>query len=145
MNKMDKEGAPSMEAIAAVIRRGDGRFLLVRRAEGISAAGYWTTVTGKPDPGEALAAALRREVREEVGLWVRAGEEVYRCPSHDQRWMIVWFETFLDDEAAAHAPLSLLEEEVAEARWLTAAEAARCEPIFPDTRRFFEGIGGDVA
>ncbi len=126
------------EAIAAVVRRDDGRYLLVRRARGVSAGGYWTTVTGKPDPGESLAEALRREVREEVGLSVTAGAELYRCDTHDRRFVIIWFEAALDEPASAYGPLSLLVAEIDQALWLTAQEAAGCDPMFPDTRRFFE-------
>ena len=128
---------PDREAVAAVIIRDDGRYLMIKRAAGIAAAGYWTTVTGKPEAGEPLASALEREVLEEVGLEARAGRELYRCPTHDHRWMLVWLEASLAT-GDGHSPLRLLASEVERARWVTASEAVDLEPIFADTRRFFE-------
>ena len=138
------EQSPKREAIAAVIKRDDGRYLMVRRAQGISAGGYWSTVTGKPEPGESLASTLRREVHEEVGLWVSAAGELYRCPTHNHLWTIIWFEAVLDEPERAYGPLRTLASEIEEAVWMTPREAARCDPMFPDTRRFFvELAGGD--
>jgi 8-oxo-dGTP diphosphatase len=121
-------------AVAAVIRRADARYLLVRRAAGIPAAGYWTPPTGRPEPGETLGQALIREVREEVGLDVTAGAEVHRCPTFDRTWILLWLEATLLNE---DAPIVLQAAEVAEARWVTAEEALALEPMFPATRTFF--------
>jgi 8-oxo-dGTP diphosphatase len=78
-----------------------------------------------------------REVREEVGLEVRAGAEVFRCRTEDGRFLIVWFEAELVAPAEDPA-LALLPAEVAEARWLTPGEALLLAPMFPRTREFFE-------
>lgn len=64
-----------MLGVSAVIVR-DGRVLLVRRARG-AFAGRWSLPGGKVEHGETLADALRREVREETGLDVRVGEQVW--------------------------------------------------------------------
>ncbi len=125
------------QAIAAVIRRDDGRYLLIKRGPDLSAAGYWTTVTGKPEAGETLADTVRREAAEEVGLSITAGRELYRCYSHNQAWLIIWFETTLDDPTAAYQPLRVDTHEVADTRWVTAEQAAALSPMFDDTRRFF--------
>jgi 8-oxo-dGTP pyrophosphatase MutT (NUDIX family) len=126
-------------AIAAVIRRDDGRFLLVRRADGRPAAGYWTPVTGRVEPGESLAQALEREVREEVGLRVVAGRELHRCPTSDGRFLLVWLEASIDEGEAARR-LVLQPDEVAEAAWLLPQEAVLRAPMFEATRAFFERL-----
>jgi len=50
---------------AAVVR--DGRVLAARRTSPPAAAGRWEFPGGKVEPGEQPAAALAREVREELG------------------------------------------------------------------------------
>jgi A/G-specific adenine glycosylase len=60
-----------IEAVVAVIEK-DGRFLVQQRAETGLLAGLWEFPGGKVDRGETLAAALRREVREELGVGIEA-------------------------------------------------------------------------
>jgi mutator protein MutT len=59
--------------VAAVIER-DGRFLLTRRQKGVHLEGMWEFPGGKIDPDETHAAALRREMREELDVDVSIGE-----------------------------------------------------------------------
>ena len=69
------EGRPlsrAIEVVAAVIEE-DGLFLLTRRQEGTHLAGMWEFPGGKIEPGETHAAALRREIREELGVEVEVG------------------------------------------------------------------------
>jgi ADP-ribose pyrophosphatase YjhB (NUDIX family) len=56
---------PKLVAVTIAVR--DGRVLLARRAIE-PAHGYWTFPGGYVDWGEDVAAAARREMREEVGL-----------------------------------------------------------------------------
>jgi 8-oxo-dGTP diphosphatase len=58
-------------AVGAVVRRGD-EVLLIRRARG-AAVGQWSIPGGRVEFGEALKAAVAREVLEETGLEVRVG------------------------------------------------------------------------
>lgn len=125
-------------AVVAIVRRDDGRYLMVQRAPGIRAAGYWTPVSGRPEAGEALPQAALREVAEEVGLRVVVGEELLRCQAEGGApYFLVWY-------AATPVPgtdpdaLCLDAAEVAQACWLTAAQAAGLTPMFDSTRRFFE-------
>ncbi|HEU4409141.1 MAG TPA: NUDIX hydrolase [Polyangiaceae bacterium] len=127
-------------AVAAALAREDGRYLLVRRAPGRPAAGYWTPVTGRPEPGETLEAALAREVYEEVGLQVRVGREVYRCPAEGANYLLVWFEARPTPRPDAGVRLDT--REVSEARWLTPREALALEPMFEATRAFFRALAG---
>lgn len=62
--------AAPIEVVAAVIERPDGSFLLAQRPPGKVYAGYWEFPGGKVDPGEALGAALARELHEELGIEV---------------------------------------------------------------------------
>jgi 8-oxo-dGTP diphosphatase len=61
-----------------VIRREDGRVLLLRRAPGVATdAGRWELPGGKMAYGETLEDALAREVEEETGIAVRVGQPVH--------------------------------------------------------------------
>jgi 8-oxo-dGTP diphosphatase len=60
---------PQVVVGAAIVR--DGRVLAARRTTPASAAGRWEFPGGKVEPGESEAAALAREVREELGVRIR--------------------------------------------------------------------------
>jgi 8-oxo-dGTP diphosphatase len=57
-----------IEVAAAVIQRPDGAFLLAQRPAGKVYAGYWEFPGGKIEAGEPPAAALARELHEELGI-----------------------------------------------------------------------------
>ncbi len=59
-------------AVGAVIVE-DGSLLLVQRAND-PGAGRWAVPGGRVEPGETLAEAMVREVREETGLEVAVGD-----------------------------------------------------------------------
>jgi 8-oxo-dGTP diphosphatase len=58
-----------------VIER-DGAILITRRPPGTHLAGFWEFPGGKPDPGEALDQALRREIAEELGVEAHVGDKI---------------------------------------------------------------------
>jgi len=62
---------PTIRVVAAVIYDSLGRVLIAERPAGKSLAGCWEFPGGKVEDGESGAAALRRELLEELG--VRAG------------------------------------------------------------------------
>jgi len=59
-----------VDVAVGVLLRSDGRFLLTSRPEGKVYAGYWEFPGGKLEPGESVAAALARELHEELGIEV---------------------------------------------------------------------------
>jgi A/G-specific adenine glycosylase len=56
-----------IEVVVAVVEK-DGRVLIQERPAGGLLAGLWEFPGGKVEPGEGLTAALRREIREELGV-----------------------------------------------------------------------------
>jgi A/G-specific adenine glycosylase len=66
-----KLGIEKIEVVVAVIEK-DGRVLLQERPAGGLLAGLWEFPGGKVEPGEGLTAALRREIREELGAGLTA-------------------------------------------------------------------------
>ena len=56
---------PVITVVAAIVEAG-GTVLITRRLRGTHLEGMWEFPGGKVDPGESHAAALRREIREEL-------------------------------------------------------------------------------
>jgi len=102
--------------VAAIIRRGN-QILITRRFDNVHLPGFWEFPGGKVEPGEALDAALAREIREELGVTIRIEDE-YFTVEHTYPLRIVRIHFFncslLDGEPK---PL-----EVADMRWVEASE-----------------------
>ena len=61
-------------AVGMIRHPGDGRVLLASRPSGKVYAGWWEFSGGKREPGEAIEAALSRELQEELGLSILEAE-----------------------------------------------------------------------
>ena len=68
--------SPRIVVTAAVIER-DGAFLVTRRPSGVHLEGYWEFPGGKIEPGESRAAALAREIAEELDTPIAVGRELF--------------------------------------------------------------------
>ncbi len=60
--------AQLVDVAVGVLCRADGRVLLAQRPAKKVYSGYWEFPGGKVEPGEAVAVALAREIREELGV-----------------------------------------------------------------------------
>jgi len=58
--------------VACALIDADGRVLIAQRPEGKSMAGLWEFPGGKPEADESPEGALIRELKEELGIDVRA-------------------------------------------------------------------------
>ncbi|RMQ43622.1 hypothetical protein ALQ04_02925 [Pseudomonas cichorii] len=67
---------------AAVIRGADGRILIAKRADTQHQGGLWEFPGGKVEDGEAVQAALSRELQEELGIGVTAARPLIKI-QHD--------------------------------------------------------------
>lgn len=74
------------DSVAAVIFTPDGRYLLQRRENipGISFPDTWGLFGGACDPGESAAAAIRRELEEELDFRPPALREVLTATFDDR-------------------------------------------------------------
>jgi len=71
-----------LHVAAAVIRGTDGRVLIARRPEYKHQGGLWEFPGGKVEAGEAVDAALARELHEELGIRVTAARPLIQV-RHD--------------------------------------------------------------
>jgi len=122
----------------ALIRDRKGRILLIRRAMSCkNFKGKWELPGGKPDPGETIDAALRREVKEETGLALRdmylAGVAEAKIPRY--RIVYVIFET-----RAKPGKVKLSEENTA-STWAGLQEAMQLD-LCPGIDPLLHGLAG---
>src|SRR6476659_7756201 len=68
---------PVIKVVAAVIER-NGQILVGQRRKSDSHGLKWEFPGGKVEKGEAPAAALARELEEELGIQARVGREIVR-------------------------------------------------------------------
>ena len=101
------------------------RYLLLRRSEEKDfGGGAWECVTGRVDQGEGFAEAVRREVREELGIEVQVDSllgvmHFYRGVATPGNELVgVYFACSVEEPG----PIRLSWEH-SEARWVTAEEA----------------------
>lgn len=69
-----------LPVVAAAVVRG-GQVLIARRPEHLHQGGLWEFPGGKREPGETAAAALHRELREELGIEPLAARRLI-CITH---------------------------------------------------------------
>jgi 8-oxo-dGTP diphosphatase len=74
-------GVPHLRVVAAVISRSD-RYLITQRRPSAVLPGLWEFPGGRVEEGESDAEALKREVRERVGVEIDVGACIGRR-THD--------------------------------------------------------------
>ena len=120
---------PIREAVRCLIVDSDGRALLVRYAHSRAKSHWLFPPGGGLEPGEDHDAAIRRELREElgrddltIGPWIGRRCHTFwlsRWMTQQERWVLCRAEHF--DVDAAHVAL-LAAEGVQEMRWWSAGE-----------------------
>jgi 8-oxo-dGTP diphosphatase len=115
--------------VAAAILVESGRVLVTQRKVGAHLQGLWEFPGGKVQPGEDPREALRRELREEIGIDASVGEIVdvtfYRYEDLGKAVLLLFFEA--RREAGSPEPSAL---DVAAWAWAAGFEldAARFPP-----------------
>lgn len=119
--------------VGAIVVR-NGRVLLVRRGRPPN-AGQWAIPGGKQRLGETLQQAAEREIREETGIVIRAGEPVYTFEhmERDANGAIRYHYVVVDLAADYVGGEPEAGDDAAAARWVAWEEMAAL-PLNPSTR-----------
>ena len=126
------------DGVVAILRDEAGRYLFIRRGLQLKRApGWWCFVGGEVEPGESLETAAAREVREEVGLRIAVRDRVHQSLSPNGEFRLHWFTTTLEPAGQEPVPSAT---EVAEWRWLSAAEGLGLDPILPGLKSWLEEL-----
>lgn len=125
------ETPPDRRAVVAVIRRGES-FLVIKRSQQVIAPGAFCFPGGGLEGSETCEMAIRRELREEIGVECRPIREVWRGRTPwnvDLAWWLV--------ELSEGAELTANEAEVASTHWVTLEEMLTLEPLLESNRDFY--------
>ena len=127
-------------AIGGVVFK-DGGVLLVRRGKP-PALGEWAIPGGSVELGETLKQAVEREIREETGITVRAGEICYtfEAVKRDDDRRVQFHYVIIDLMAEYLSGEPLPASDVTEAAWLTARDLAD-RPVNTTTLELLEKLG----
>ncbi len=124
--------APRVAAGAVVVHQN--KVLLVLRGQA-PAKGLWAIPGGSVELGETLQAAAEREVLEETGLQIEAGEIVYTFDNvqRDENGKVQFHYVIVDMLAQALNPTQTLcpSDDVTDAGWFTLSQMEA--PNFPIT------------
>lgn len=111
--------------ISVVVRRDDGRVLLLKRTE--ARGGFWQPVTGHVEAGESPRQAAQRELREETGLAAPVAPLNY-----EHAFCVAGTPTILRETAfmvRSNAPVTHDPNEHSEAAWFSVDEAVSLVPF----------------
>lgn len=131
--KRAKAAVPHYQVAVGVVWR-KGKLLIAQRRPEQMLGGLWELPGGKQQPGETLAATVRRELREETGLAVAVGAELAVVRHAYSHFRITLTAFTCHCPAGRARPLGS-----AAIRWVRPAELAQL-PFPTATRKLFPAI-----
>ncbi len=111
---------------------------MIQRAEGILAGGAWCFPGGAVHDGERIEDGLIREMREEVGLDVRAGRCVWQWRSLDRGLELEFWTAEMIGGQLRPEPA-----EVQRIEWMTTEEIRGLDNVLPNLLTFLEHYGAE--
>jgi ADP-ribose pyrophosphatase len=127
-------------AVGAVVFK-DKKILLVQRRNAPQ-KGLWAVPGGSIKPGETLGEATEREIYEETGLSVRAGDplHVFDLIERDRRGKLMFHYVIIDLAADLLGGRLAPADDARSAGWFTAPEAMNL-PLSKSTLHLLQKIG----
>src|SRR5580692_993486 len=108
-----------IRVVGAMIEKGEGRYLITQRRPEATLPLLWEFPGGRVEEGEADADALRRELKEEMGIDVEVAEEAmhthHSYPHYDVDFRVFRCRLISEDTAIRHI-------KVHDHRWVTLQE-----------------------
>ncbi len=123
-----------LRVVAGVLIDRSGRVLIAQRPVGKPMAGYWEFPGGKLEAGESPEQALRRELREELGVEMRGCHALLQL-RHDYAQRTVDLKVFIVDESSGE-PSGLEGQAV---RWVSLAQLSQ-ERLLPANTPIVEAL-----
>ena len=134
--------SPMKHSCSLLIRKPDDRYLLIRRSlASRNFPGWWEFPGGKMDAGESVYGAMRREVKEEIGIDLpglpRAPERHICIPGEEVEYDFFSWTCPSPGPAEISGQPIVLSDEHSAFRWATLAEAREL-PMVQVHREFLE-------
>jgi 8-oxo-dGTP diphosphatase len=126
-----------VEVVAAIVRR-NGKILITRRLDHVHLGGLWEFPGGKVEAEESLEGALLREIREELGIKIDVGPEIFTI-EHDYPTKSVRLH-FFNCSVIQGEPRPL---DVSDLRWVTPSQLADFEFPLADAELIQKLIAGE--
>lgn len=126
------EAANPMQGVVVAVRREDGRYLCIRRSYQLPRApGKVCFPGGQIEAGETQPAAVKREMKEELGIDVEPVRQCWKGELNELSLVLWgWIANWVGGELAPEP------KEIAEIFWFTADEISEHSDGLPATREF---------
>ena len=137
---MERSFPAARVGVGAVIIR-DGLVLLVKRGRE-PAKGLWAVPGGAVEPGETLQEAAEREIFEETGVVIRAGEPIFAFDliEKDETGALKFHYVIVDLRAEYVSGEPVAADDAADARWLAPRDLDSLD-VVPVTLELLRKIG----
>ena len=110
--------------VAAIIQDTEGLYLCCKRGDWKSAPNKWEFPGGKPEGDESLEAAIKREIREELGVEISVKRQFDRSTTGEIELVTFVCDLFGDKPAKS--------TDHSELRWVHESELSKLDWAEPD-------------